>query len=381
MRILVIQKVVLVSFFIDLFIVAFIQITNIIRCTSCVIACGRMILVRLIGDGLTFYPHTELKNTEVKLLKRSLFAASLTLSLLSACAAPPEAESVADATSDPSAPATLKDVVYKRAETEGGEKDLHLDLYQSGEACGEARPVVLIFHGGGFRRGHKGHGPWDGIATDLAADGYAAITINYRLSGDRPVLSDEFEPVFEGLLNAREGNVGPRQRATGKIIVSAIEDATDALRWIEINADTHCMDASNIGVWGGSAGAYIALHVAYLLDEYDIDAPRPAVAVNFWGRALDTSMIQANEAPLLTVHGTEDPVVPFQAGLDIRQAASEVGLPQSFYAVTGAGHSWNSIPADTEFYENETMIDVARRFLDAHLKGGEANYRFAEITP
>ena len=298
-----------------------------------------------------------------------------------ACAAAFEDENGATVLVQEHLSESRQDVVYRRAATQAGAQPLHLDVYQSGAACTAPRPAVIMIHGGGFRIGHKGHGPWDEIANRLAEDGYVAITINYRLAGDRPVLSEEFEPVFAALLAGSDQPITPRRKRLGGVISSAIEDAAYALRWVEANAAEHCIDASKIGLWGSSAGSHIALHAAYLLDELEIEAPHPSVVISYWGRALVQDMIHAGDAPLMIVHGDQDEVVPYVAALELQDAAQASGLPYSLYTMVGAGHGFKAIPADTAFPNGQSMFDVTKQFLDAHLRAGDPDYRVVEIEP
>ena len=62
---------------------------------------------------------------------------------------------------------------------ESGSKRLHLDLTRpEGEG---PHPVAALFHGGGFHGGDEDH--LAGLARDLAAAGWAAARIEYRLAG------------------------------------------------------------------------------------------------------------------------------------------------------------------------------------------------------
>ena len=147
------------------------------------------------------------------------------------------------------------------------------------------RPFVMLIHGGGFEEGSKSMSPWRSLAGDITDLGYTAISIDYRMIGDRPRPSAEFEPVRNDILAS---GLGPlitydlHQQAD--VIASAIEDSVTALRWVEANQEDLCVDMSRFAVWGDSAGAVMGLHAAYGMDEYDIPVPEPDVVIDYWGR-------------------------------------------------------------------------------------------------
>jgi acetyl esterase/lipase len=98
---------------------------------------------------------------------------------------------------------------------------LQLDLYLPRGAKAPV-PAVVLVHGGGWRSGERSNlAP---LAVRLAARGYAAATVSYRLS-----------PVAR--------------------YPAAIHDVKDAVSWLRRRGD---IDAARIAVAGGSAGGQIA---------------------------------------------------------------------------------------------------------------------------
>src|SRR5262245_2038720 len=81
----------------------------------------------------------------------------------------------------------LHDLAYR----EGPNKMWRLDLAVGRGTAGKPRPAVVVIHGGGWVEGDKSsfaarkHGV-PGNIEDLAALGFVAATINYRLSGEAP---------------------------------------------------------------------------------------------------------------------------------------------------------------------------------------------------
>jgi pectinesterase len=86
-------------------------------------------------------------------------------------------------------------------------------------------PAVLIIHGGGWRSGDRQQEiP---MARELARHGYAAATVEYRLS-------------------------------TESRYPAGVHDLKSAVRWMRAHASEYAIDSSRIAVMGGSAGGTLA---------------------------------------------------------------------------------------------------------------------------
>ena len=273
-------------------------------------------------------------------------------------------------------PVSASDVVYGTELVSGGTKQLKLDVYQTGEACTELRPFVMLIHGGGFEEGSKSMDPWRSLADDITDLGYTAFSIDYRMIGDTPRPSAEFEPVRDDILAA---GIGPLimndEEAQADVIASAFEDTATALRWVEANQSDLCVDMSSFAIWGDSAGAVMALHAAYGMDEYAISVPRPDVVIDYWGRFIyGSNLIASGDAPVMILHGTQDDIVPYSYALDIRNQANSASLPYAFYTVTGAGHGFEGIPIDTLRVNGLTLRQLTLDFVADHLEDGSPGY-------
>ena len=86
-------------------------------------------------------------------------------------------------------------------------------------------PTVVYIHGGGFFTGDKEAG--SKYTNFLTNNGYVAVSINYRLSGEAS-------------------------------FPAAIHDCKAAIRFLRANATTYRIDADHIGSWGDSAGGNLA---------------------------------------------------------------------------------------------------------------------------
>jgi len=113
-----------------------------------------------------------------------------------------------------------KDLVY--AQRTG--LALRLDLYLPAPGPAPA-PLVLLVHGGGWGSGERSN--MAPLAVRLAARGYAAATVSYRLSGQ-----------------AR--------------YPAAVDDVKAALFWLRAQASALGLDPARVAIAGGSAGGQIA---------------------------------------------------------------------------------------------------------------------------
>ena len=122
--------------------------------------------------------------------------------------------------------------------------ELLADVHRGGS--GEGCPVVLWLHGGGMIFGSRRHlASWQ-LERYLAA-GFAVVAVDYRLA--------------------------PEAR-----IESVVSDVIGAYRWlVGEGADRFGFDGARVGLVGHSAGGYLALMAACLVD------PAPAAVVSFYG--------------------------------------------------------------------------------------------------
>lgn len=112
---------------------------------------------------------------------------------------------------------------------------LYLNVW-SPAARSSALPVMVWLHGGGYTLGAGGLPPYDGKA--LAQRDVVVVTINYRLGH----LGFFAHPALEGEEGERLYNFG-------------LMDQIAALRWVQENIAAFGGDASNVTLFGESAGA------------------------------------------------------------------------------------------------------------------------------
>jgi len=106
-----------------------------------------------------------------------------------------------------------------------GERKLPADIFYPAEKSKKGYPAVVMIFGGGWRSGDKSQNV--PIARQLAAKGYVAMTIEYRLS---------LEATYP----------------------AAVQDVKAAVRWLRANAKKYNIDKSKIATLGMSAGGQLA---------------------------------------------------------------------------------------------------------------------------
>jgi acetyl esterase/lipase len=114
-----------------------------------------------------------------------------------------------------------KDIVYCSI----GERQLLADVYQPATRQKHGYPAVLLIFGGGWKSGNKDH--WIPFAQQLAAKGYVAVAVEYRLSPEAKY-------------------------------PAAVYDLKAAIRWMRSNAKRFNIDRERIASLGVSAGGQLA---------------------------------------------------------------------------------------------------------------------------
>src|SRR5688500_10341780 len=117
-------------------------------------------------------------------------------------------------------------VVYGSARAGDGRVPLVLDLYRPARASRARRPVVVVIHGGGFRRGSGTTGGVARIARALASRGIVAASIDCRLAGQDPRPSARVRPLLAGLPDGR----------ARRAVVAAVDDTLTAIGWLRAHA-------------------------------------------------------------------------------------------------------------------------------------------------
>ena len=248
------------------------------------------------------------------------------------------------------------DIVYATGAVRSpavGEIGLLLDLYRPADTSLPAlRPGFVLIHGGGFTGGSKTAGSMVAFGNEYAQRGYVGVSINYRLVGDDPPTEDL----------ARDPT-NPQSVAAA----AARVDAARAVEWMRANAATYRIDPDRIAVGGYSAGAITSMGVAFRDTGVD-GADFQAVLSLSGGLYGQESIIDANDPPLIMIHGTADPTVAFSLAEAVEAQALSVGLVREFYPLAGVGHG---TPAQLDtVVDGISLADRIRNFFWVHLELG-----------
>ena len=212
-------------------------------------------------------------------------------------------------------------------------------------------PVVMYIHGGPWARDYWGYDPY---AQFLANRGYAVMQVNYRGSSG----------YGKAYLNAgnKEWGIGAMQH-----------DITDAVNWL---IDQGIADPARVGIFGGSYGGYATLAgVTFTPDVYACGVPyvgpsnlltlinsfpeywKPFLEGS-WYKRVGNPAIEADredliarsplfhcdriQAPLLVVHGANDPRVTQHESDQIVVALREKGKAVEYLVAPDEGHGFRA---------------------------------------
>src|SRR6478609_5790762 len=115
---------------------------------------------------------------------------------------------------------------------------LTLDMYQPAGDTQTERPAIVLVHGGSYVGGASTDSGVVKLARAFAQTGYVAVSINYRLLGDKE----------------RCGQEDPPSAVCVNAVLAAQHDTQAAIRWLRANASTYRVDPTRIAVEGTSAG-------------------------------------------------------------------------------------------------------------------------------
>jgi acetyl esterase/lipase len=221
-----------------------------------------------------------------------------------------------------------------------GYRFLELDIYRP---AAQDRPLPLLhyIHGGGWRVSSRQRAPretrsWTpSLFEQMVEAGFVVAASDYRFSGEA-------------------------------LYPAAIEDTTDALKWLRESADRFGIDATRVVLFGQSAGGYLALAVglaaelqpvqgivawypptdfsALVDDDAASDFPSKWLGASLSSvpelveRARLPRLARADAPPVLLQHGTADTMAPFDQSVRMRDALKAAGAKVHLDRYEGAEH-------------------------------------------
>ncbi len=254
-----------------------------------------------------------------------------------------------------------QDVVYKMIDG----LELGLDVF-SPAGTSTPNPLIVLIHGGYWRTGDKGERIQ--LAVELADLGYTVASMNYRTSGVAP-------------------------------FPAAIEDIRDAIVHLTEHADDYAIDPTRMVFYGGSAGGHLSAFLGLAANTPDrsyvegLDARAIKGIITLYGMhdltlpiqrehpfteefigagwdddpdtyvdASPVSHVDADDPPLLIIHGALDGSVSVQNSDSLVRRLDEAGVTYTYDRVEGWTHAM-------DFFSpiGERCLWFIHRFLSEHM--------------
>jgi acetyl esterase/lipase len=249
-----------------------------------------------------------------------------------------------------------------------------LDLYTPANIGDKQRlPCIVNIHGGGWKIGDKSSLLDQGIAMELARNGYICANIDYTLS--------TFGPCW------------PQN----------LYDCKSAVQFLRKNAELYHVDPNHIGAIGTSAGGHLAAMLGVTGPEVGLEPPGPYKGIssrvqavvpmygpqdlnkefghyvekhrfipsflgaekqddpNLWAWASPVSHVSPDDPPFLLLHGTLDDVVPIEQSIELDKKLRENGIESRLIPVE-AGHGFGLQTGQQD------LRPAVIAFFDRHLK-------------
>jgi len=219
-----------------------------------------------------------------------------------------------------------------------------LDIY-SRRGATTPQPTVVYFHGGFWAAGSKEGSlmsllPWMEM-------GWNVVNVEYRL-------------------------------ARVALAPAAVEDCLCALRYVAAQAKTYNIDVNRIVLTGESAGGHLTLTTGMIPESSGLarecagntPIPRVAAMINWYGitdvadvidgahaanlavtwlgslsnkddvakRVSPLTWVRPGLPPILTIHGDQDPLVPYDEAVRLHAALAEAGVANQLLTIPGGKH-------------------------------------------
>jgi len=217
--------------------------------------------------------------------------------------------------------------------------ETRLDILRRKEAATARRSGVLVIHGGGWVRGDR-EGMFKNFCLPYLEKGFVVANVEYRLAGVAPA-------------------------------PAAVTDVLHAAQWLRKNSKRYRVDADRIVATGASAGGHLALMVGLTPKGAGLGPPaKVAAVINFYGitdvadqlagpnmreyavqwvpeqegrmelarRVSPITWVRRGAPPVLTIHGDEDPTVPYEHGVRLTRLLREAGGDAELLSIRGGRH-------------------------------------------
>ncbi len=265
------------------------------------------------------------------------------------------------------------DVAYAGTDNPRQKLDLFLPRKRATE---KPLPLVAFIHGGGWKNGDK-RGGLRRVAAFVESGEFVGASIGYRLSGEA---------------------IWPAQ----------IHDCKAAIRWLRAHAEESGFDPNRIAVMGSSAGGHlvailgtsgdvgklegqvgehddVSSRVNCVVDEYgptnfltmndfpgkmdhlSADSPESKLlgqqitkVPKLVHEASPITYVTKDDPPILIIHGTKDPLVPYQQSVVFADALKKAGVPIILQRIENGEHGGfgsEEVNARTKAFLSKYLLD------------------------
>lgn len=240
---------------------------------------------------------------------------------------------------------------------QGNPMDLFMDIYQPAGDVAEERPVILLAYGGSFTAGSKESPDIVALCDSLARYGYVTAAISYRLEQAASLLQ------VDKMI---------------KIIYMSVYDGKAAVRFFRKDAaqdNEYRINSDQIFIGGVSAGAILAIHLAYMNEADDLQgqfldaltdlgegfegnsgnqgySSEVQGVISLAGAVGLPEWIDEDEPPIVSMHSTGDGTVLYDVGPPLQafwlpdmygsgpltERAEEVGIRNALHTYDSNAH-------------------------------------------
>ena len=272
---------------------------------------------------------------------------------------------------------TQRDIVFAQARIgynkgEGPMQvvSLKLDAYLPAVPAVTPAPALVLAHGGAFHRGSKdddtGAGPNTTIAEycrRFAALGWPSFSVQYRLAqtdpepSHQPVLTqpDQVPMSRVDVVRAEMGlpPIAPSDMA--RVMEAAVDDVTDAVRFVKTHHGDYGIDPRRIVLGGFSAGGRSAAYAAY-------------------GKRVGVAGVVSISAPLLPAdaaaylaggHERLPPLLMISGERDLDYVCAFVPEVERLFRAAGRQVEWVRVPGGNHFYSSDSQTSDGRTVFEA----------------
>jgi acetyl esterase/lipase len=252
----------------------------------------------------------------------------------------------------------FKDIAYA--------PDLGLDLYMPANVA--SPPLIVFVHGGAWRAGSKDRAP-----TVFVDNGFALASLDFRQSGEAPfpAMIHDIKGAIR-FLRAHAGDYGynpDRIAITGESSgghLAALVGITNGHAELEGTVGGNSDQSSDVQAIMSYFGASDLTTILQQSTSFGFGLREPALEAllgtvpeedpEIAALASPVTHVDANDPPLLLLHGDRDPQMPINQAHQLEGAYEELGLDITFDVVHGAAHG------GAAFYD-DTHLPVALAFL------------------